>query len=377
MPKHVSGTAWSGATPIYLVLGSFCLLFLFSLSCAVLPTSGTSNQSVVDTQTALSVQLTLAAANTNQSNINLAQAQEATQIALDAQATMLAVQTTQQSQQAVVPTSNSETTPITPATSQELTPTTENTADFEAWMKSAKILLYEDITGNTYATRYIKEVLDKMGLTYTDVEDKSANLINEIKSGGPGGKGWDLVIAASENRLGGTAGFIQEINDAIKSGSAVIIEHWNLDEATSKQVAPIYSQCGIAFQYEWGPLSGPIPIGMQVLYPIDATSPILHEPNDNISMSKITDFWGEQLWGRVKHMDYGDLLQKNPGSKAIFILGTKPEVKDKYGTLISCLDGRLILQTFATHNYRHENAILLWENVIYNTLKSRFNSLGK
>jgi len=377
MLKHVSGYTWSEVAPIYLVLGGICLLFLFSLSCAVLSTGGTSDQSVIDTQTALNVQLTLVAANTNQGNINLAQAQEATQIALDAQATMLAAQVTQQSQQALSPTLASGITPIAPATTQESSPTEQNNADFETWMKSANILLYEDIAGNTYAKRYIKEVLNKMGLMYTDVEDKSANLINEIKSGGPGGKGWDLVIAASENRLGGTAGFIQEINDAIKSGSAVIIEHWNLDEATSKQIGSIYSQCGIGFQYEWGPQSGPIPIGQQVLYPLDASSPILHEPNDNISMSKITDFWGERLWGRVKHMDYGDLLQKTPGSKATFILGTKPEVKDKYGTLISCLDGRLILQTFATHNYRSENVILLWENMIYNALKSRFNYLGK
>lgn len=377
MLKKPTGFTFSKVTPIYLFLGSCFFFFIFSLSCAVLPTGGTSDQSIVDTQTALSVQLTLNAVNTNQININLSQAQEATQIALDAQATMLAAQATQQSQQATFPTLASDISPVTPATTQELTPAGQDNTSFETWMKSANILLYEDIAGNTYAIRYIKEVLDKMGLTYTDVGDKSANLINEIKSGGPGGKGWDLVIAASENRLGGTAGFIQEINDAVKSGSAVIIEHWNLDDATSKQVGPIYSQCGIAFQYEWGPQSGPIPIGQQVLYPLDPTSPILHEPNDNISMSKITDFWGERLWGRVKHMDYGDLVQKTSGSKATFILGTKPEVKDKYGTLISCLDGRLILQTFATHNYRRENVVLLWENIIYNTLKSRFNSLGK
>jgi hypothetical protein len=56
------------------------------------------------------------------------------------------------------------------------------TPDFEAWMDSTNILLFEDVTA-IYLERYIRQALDTMGLPYVDVKDGVGDFIKTIPAG--------------------------------------------------------------------------------------------------------------------------------------------------------------------------------------------------
>jgi len=43
--------------------------------------------------------------------------------------------------------------------------------------------------------------------------------------------------------------------------------------------------------------------------------------------------------------------------------------------LTECLDGRLVWQTFSTHDYKDQDMISLWQNYIYNALQARYEYL--
>ena len=104
---------------------------------------------------------------------------------------------------------------------------------------------------------------------------------------------------------------------------------------------------------------------MMVLYPLDATHPVLQEPNSGLKFTNTTSYWAYDY-------DVGDLMKKGQGGDADMLLGIKATDKDAYSTVMSCIDGRLIIQSFASHNLVYEEIKPLLENYIYNTLKARF-----
>jgi hypothetical protein len=52
-------------------------------------------------------------------------------------------------------------------------------------------------------------------------------------------------------------------------------------------------------------------------------------------------------------------------------------LKNSHALLVSCLDGRLIIQSFRTHEYQYEEMLMLWKNYIYQALKTYFEENGK
>ena len=94
--------------------------------------------------------------------------------------------------------------------------------------------------------------------------------------------------------------------------------------------------------------------------------PIFHQPNEGVSLVNYSPYWVG---------DAGDLLRTTSGSDAIMLGGTIASEKNRYGTLVSCMDGRLIIQTHSTHDYRAEQMVPVWENYIDYTLRSRFEAL--
>jgi len=172
---------------------------------------GGQNQSAEQTQMAVSVQATVLAQQMQQGLQETNVALQATQVAQSIQATMVAQQALLLTQQAVPPTPDLAATqqalnalataqaqqPTVAPPSTEAPPVTESPpqsteaseADFEEWMKSASILLYEDMAGYFDQTRYVKQALDGMGLSYVDVKDYSGRFKEQILTGGPGGKG--------------------------------------------------------------------------------------------------------------------------------------------------------------------------------------------
>ena len=296
---------------------------------------------------------------------------DATQIAFSVQGTIIAQQAAQLTQvaqpntqieatQSVLeptPTAAPTNTPLAPPPTETPPPTDvppTPTPDFEAWMKSAKILLFEDVAGE-YMDRYIKTALDTMDLTYVDVKDAVGDFKAQLLSG----TDWDLIITGVEARTGVRGEFFDYLNDSLNNGSSVILEIWDLDELAGGKISSLLLRCGIKFQADWW---NP-PDETRSIWWLAPDHPIFHEPNEGMSLAHYSVYWSG---------DVGDLIKLGTGGDATLLAGNLAWEKGSHGTLATCLDGRFIIQTFSTHDYHKEDAILLWQNYIYYGLKNRF-----
>ncbi|MDH5606794.1 MAG: hypothetical protein OEY93_07895 [Anaerolineae bacterium] len=328
-------------------MGIILMLALVSLSCGLV---SSTSPSIQQTQVALSVQQTEFARQQQegQSGSGEDESIQQTQVALSVQQTAAA-------QQTISSQPNQEPTE---------TPIPETKISFDEWMRSANVLLFEDMASDFVAGRLINKVLDGMGIDYTDTADAQGHFKEAILSGAPGGKPWDLIISASENRTGIQGEFFVYLNDSLSDGSSVIIELWNADSFAGGTFSKILTRCGVEFQNDWWDK----PTNQQLLYTIDNQNPILHSPNADIRLTSMTGYWTTSL-------DIGDLLSLTPGSQASLFLGTLSSEKTSNGVAASCLGNSLILQTFSTHSYENSRMIPLWENYIYHSLKARYTEL--
>ncbi len=345
-------------------------LFL-TLGCDLssLTSSGTDEalrQSLVETQTALSVQMTMAAQNA----INQDDQQQAvlTQSAIVVQSTLQALPTaTLEAPPPAQPADQAE------SGSQDAAPTSESQADmagFDDWKKDAHILLYEDITGTANIKRTVSDALESLSLKYDDAKSNAGVFLDKIGKT-PGKDGWDLIIASLEDRRGvGGGSFYEPLRTAIKDGSSVIMELWNLDSSHDK-AAGLLSDCGIKYQADFNSKT-PMGVAGQVLYVLDTTNPIANEPNSNLRISDVTGFWTMSYPIGTTNFDYGDKLEKDPASKASIVFGLKVNEPESSGAVVNCIDGRLTLMTVSTHSYASERIRPLWENMIYRALKMRY-----
>jgi hypothetical protein len=375
----------------HLLLYVVSILLLVALSCNVSTTGSSGDQSLVQTQTSLNVQLTMSSMNESQGQDNgTEQALQSTQVAQNAQATVLAQQSTLLAQPTMQPTVDIAATQVAisaqaTTNAQQPIPNAQNPppaqnpggqvnpADFNTWMQGATILLFEDMAGQYDVTRSIQMALDSMGLEYQDDKDAQGNFKSDILMGGPGGQPWDLIISGSERRDGIQGEFFDMFGKALNNGSSVIVELWNIDSFVIGKVSPLLAKCGVRFMGDWFAIGAPIPDSEQVLYPYDGTNLILHEPNEGIRISNPNQYWWNWMWFWGWGIgDYGDFLEKLPGSKATIVLGQKNQDKTRYATLVSCLDGQFTVQTFSTHSYGQDRVIPLWINMITQALKARY-----
>jgi hypothetical protein len=327
---------------------------LFLASCSLFTGS---NNDLEATVAALSLQGTVVA-------------QQATIDSQNLQTTMLAQQATQLSQW-IPPTSAPPAviqTEVVVPIPDTITATEESPipdAELEEKIKAAKILLFEDTSGNQLGlVRYVKEAIESGGYAYTDVGSAQGWLKDQLISM----KEWDLIIIAAElsgmlpgyNKLSGE--FFTYIKQYLDQGTAVIMELPTLDLVFQGNIRPILDQCGVEYQDNW--LSQP----SSSVWFLVPENPIFHQPNE-IGPS-LRDY--QKMWP-----DSGDLLEIKFRSNqqigdALFLAGTRTDKKTSYGTLTTCMGGRLVLQTFATHHYNQENIINLWQNYTYYTLKNHF-----
>ena len=240
--------------------------------------------------------------------------------------------------------------------------------DFDAWKETAKILLFEDMIANTDTPRYVKEALDQMGLSYKDDGSAKGWLREDILGGPPGGGAWDLVILAAEAKSGVQGEFFQYVLDAIDQGSSVIMEVWYLDETYNGTASALLGRCGVEFQNNWEK----VPPNAMVMFPLDSTHPILHEPN-SLSFTKTTDYWWDPD-GDVIY-DIGDRVQLGSSGDAQILVGTHPTYTSSHGTVTVCIEDRLILQTFSSHQLHMDSMVPIWENYIHHALKTRYENL--
>ena len=281
-------------------------------------------------------------------------AEQKTELAISSQSTQPAQQQPTVTQQ-VQTTTNAEPTQATLQPIQvEVTPLPPE--ELDSRIQSAKLLLYEDMANRTDTIRYIKAALDRMGLDYKDDGGAIGWLKNDLLTGTPDGQPWDLIIISAEERSNVRGEFFNYIIQALDQGSSMIIETWILERSYSDASA-LLSRCGVEFQAN---LSG-TPLRMFIL---DPENPVMKEPNNNLNLSDLESFWSG---------DIGDQMKKATDGDAKLLVGLKPGEVNSSGTIIVCMDNRLILQTYSTHNFGRKTAEALWENYIYYLLKSRFS----
>jgi len=232
-------------------------------------------------------------------------------------------------------------------------------------MKSSNILLYEDMVENRNARRYIRDTLDIMELPYTDLGSAEGWLKTNMIGGVPGGGEWDLIIIASEAKTGISGEFFQLINEALDKEISIILEIGYLDQIANGIANEVLERCGVAFQSDWRKIHP----SRMVMFPLGTTHPILNEPNNGLSFTKVTEYWWDPSGEKV--YDIGDRMQLTFAGDAILLLGTSAIDKNKNGTLTNCINNRLTLQTFSSHQIAYNTMQLLWENYIYNALKVR------
>lgn len=295
---------------------------------------------VVDaTKIALEIQATKNAPGT-------AQVVDATKVALEVQATNASAQLTQQAnQQATEQARPPEPTVGPPPTVQPGAPT----QDFNARLKKAKILVYEDTPG---IGQWISDALNGMGLKYTHVGDAVGHFMENLNSPVQ----WDLIIVGAEAKTKVQGEFWDVISEKIsRDNTAVIAEVWYLDLLGEGRIKPVMANCGIEFQRDW-PLA-------ESIYWLDSNQPIFSEPNNAMPLINYSRYWQWQA---------GDLIRLSPGSNATLLAGTFQKRKSDYGVMATCHDGRVVFQTFSNHDFHQDAIIRLWQNYITYTLKNRF-----
>jgi len=283
---------------------------------------------------------------------------DATKAALESQATAMSMQITQQAMATVPEIQPTEPAPTpqppTSAPPTEMVPDATEiiptpTPDIEEWMKSAKILLYED---TPYIGLWVKDALDAMGLKYTNVGDAMGNFMENLNSGIQ----WDLIILAAEEHKDVSGEFFDVIaKRVVQDNAGLIVEMWYLDLISQGRIKPLTTKCGIELQKSYDLASS--------IYWLESDSPVFNEPNTAIPLIHYSPYWQWQA---------GDYLRLLPGSDATLLAGMYQNRGSDYGVIASCFEGRVIFQTFCNHDYDEADIQPLWENYIYNVLKNRF-----
>lgn len=337
-------------------------LIIVTLACSV--NVANPSPSLDQTKAALDIQSTILAQQAAQNQQATNQSFSLTKMAGDVQATVMVQQATQLAAQA---TQLAGQQPVVPAITQapplqitQQPPVVSEappTVDVEQKIKSAKILLFEDMAGTGWYELW-QDALDMGGYTYKD--DGSAQ--GWFKDDLLGSNAWDLIIAASESRTKIQGEFFTYLLSHINRGAGVIIEHWALDDLSQGMVAPILAKCGIAVQKDWFvPFFEQPNLSVWIFKP---DHPIFHEPYEGISLRNFANFWSASE-------DKGDLLKYVNGDAEI-LAGTIATSKMDHATLVSCLGGRLVIQTMSSHEYNRSMITMLMQNEIHYALKNHF-----
>ncbi len=336
------------------------LALLVMLSCSLPAPSDITG--VAETEMALGVQQTMLAVQQTEVALDAeTTAVQQTEVALDAETTA------EQSPDVVVeqPTYTPYPTYTVGVEATETAqPTPEATLDIEARIESANILVYEDIRSYYELTPWVNRALSGMsfkGGKVVEVGDALGNFMTHLNSPTP----WDLIIVAAESKKAVKGEFWDVILDLVNDDVALVAEIWYLDKIASGRISPLLSKCGIAFQRDWQRADGDSPLNYS-LYWLNPEHELFSHPNVVAPLITAVPWWVG---------DIGDQIRLGSGGDAELLAGLHPREKSQYGTLATCMEGRVIFQTFSTHDYRQSHMIPLWQNYITYTLTNRFKKV--
>ncbi len=250
-----------------------------------------------------------------------------------------------------------------PAQTEEPEPESEPAESFEDWKDGAKILVYDAMWGRD--TPVIENAIDGLGLgrNTTNVRDAVGDFLSSMNSATQ----WDLVVVASEWRSLVQGEVFDVIVTQLDRGSSVVFETWYIDQVFNGRIQPVMQRCGITFHRDWWRGAGSN-LNDYLVYLLALDDPLLSQPNTISMLSPYDTRWID---------DVGDTVELNPGSDAIIIAGRLPKEYTSYGLLVKCMDGRMIWQTFSTHDYKDQEMTNLWQNYIYNALQARYDHLNE
>jgi hypothetical protein len=277
-----------------------------------------------------------------------------TRAALELQATAMAMQLTQAAMNVPVPPAQPPPAvpQVVPTQPQQVLPTP--TQDLMARMKTAKILVYEN-TDERNIGMWVSDALDNLGLTYTNTGSYSGHFMEYLNSGTI----YDLIIVDAEDKDKISGEFWDVINTRLtRDKAALIVEIWYLDREANGPINKIMSRCGIAYQADWD--------FAESIYWWEPTHPIFNEPNTVLPLIHYSMFW---TYG---HGQAGDKIRLGGSGDAVLLAGLSATSQSRSALLATCMEGRVIFQTFSDHDYHEADIIPLWENYIYNTLKAHF-----
>ena len=247
-----------------------------------------------------------------------------------------------------------------PVATQE--PVATATPDFNAWLKTAKVLVYEDMKGDFSTLPRVDQAIDTLGLNKANivrVADARGDFLRQLNTG----RDWDLIIMAAESRTAPTGEFWEAIADlVINDQVALVSETWDLDSYYIGKITPLLTRCGVTVQRDWQRDPNAFNIYDYSIYWLEPQHPLFTDPN-LIEPLLVSDlFW---WW------DVGDYM-KLKGGDAQILAGTQKKEYSSYGLITTCMEGRVIWQTFSTHDYPAEETTALWQNYVTYTLKNRF-----
>jgi hypothetical protein len=172
---------------------------------------------------------------------------------------------------------------------------------------------------------------------------------------------WDLLVISSEvsGRINGE--YFDYINERLQKGAGVVLEMWDTEAISQGKIKKILDECGVEVEKDW---YNP---GLRTLWYLLPDHPILNEPNEMGNL-KTNKYWKGDL---------GDLMTiKYYNNKAVgdaaLVIGVDNNYPNSRAVLTTCMGGRLVLQTFATHEYAREDMLKLWQNYVYYALTNHF-----
>ena len=244
-------------------------------------------------------------------------------------------------------------------------PTQEPTAtqqDIKSLIDNSNILVYEDMIDYPEYITVVNKALKSVGGHHKYVGDAIGTLMTQLNSG----TDWDLIIIAAEGRGAISGDYWDVIKNQVDDGVGLIAELWYLDDIGAGKIAPLLYECGVEVEKDWWRVYGDDPLKFDI-YWSEPHSPVFNEPN---RVASFPNSLFEPAWSG----DIGDLMRLTSGSDATILASHTPgEGQSSYGLITSCMEGRMILQTFDTHDYPTDPMVALWQNYIRYTLTNHFN----
>lgn len=241
-------------------------------------------------------------------------------------------------------------------------PTAEATQDIEKKIRAANVLVFEDVRGRYDLDTRVHSAVQNMrfsGGRVVEVGDAVGHLMEQLNSS----TRWDLIVIAVEARNAVRGEYWDLISDQVENGVALVAEVWYLDEIANGRIAPLLGKCGVSFQADWQrDPAGYDQLDYSIFW-LDQYNEVFSYPNQVGALTTPNIYWTG---------DVGDLLRLGSGGDAILLAGKHPDQKSSHSVLATCLGGRMILQTFSTHDYRRDHMVPLWENYMYYTLNNHF-----